>query len=225
MNRVKVRFMRRFTVDAVCVALTFGAGLISSPAKAQTERAGVCGTHGQIPCVARDAPQAVHSVSVDAVIDIRDQGIGAEAGFAIRGSCYNCAEGFYYGVPAHWWHGTDGCDVEGEEDPSPGCKECSSEHCDDPSVPHYGGCPAAPCGEPDFAMEVLRTGNADRIASVLGEARVLITHASAGLALQVLDCRGNVALQLAVSEEEADHIRVLFELARLREDVAKRGTR
>jgi hypothetical protein len=54
------------------------------------------------------------------------------------GKCMNCAQGTYYGQTAHWWVGTDGCEPIH-------CLVCVSEHCDDPTVPHYGPCSGACC--------------------------------------------------------------------------------
>ncbi len=71
------------------------------------------------------------------------QVLGREPGYSV---CANCSEGYYFGRPAHWWHGEDGCD---EPSRSPGCRVCdaSENYCYDPLVPHEGNCPAANCGQ------------------------------------------------------------------------------
>lgn len=93
------------------------------------------------------------------------------------GGCETCSQGEWYGEPAHWWHGPDGCedpDKQGEF-----CQICESQHCGDPSVPHAGHCPDQPCDEPDILFALLFNGGgaglveASRWPSLISSVRVL----------------------------------------------------
>lgn len=152
-------------------------------------------------------PSVRLAVLMDTGITATFQAHDAEEYPQLLGGCYNCAEGFYHQRPAHWWHGTDGCEI-GQES-NPGCADCNSPHCDDPSVPHDGSCPAS-CGIATFAAGMLRTGSVEQIARIPG-LPVFVASSSDGPALQVLNCSGNVAFHVAMSRQEADLVRVVIE--------------
>ncbi len=115
--------------------------------------------------------------------------------------CRNCAEGLYYGNPVHYWVGTAGCEPGGGGGTpiiplaaEPGCKQCFSEHCDEPLVPHGGDCPDEACegdgGVNLMVAYLLGVGSTDWAAAALRAAGVEVLETPGGVG--ALDCRGRV---------------------------------
>lgn len=156
--------------------------------------------------------------------------------------CANCSEGTYFGQPAHWWHGTDGCgpaqdspvvpasSEERSRAPSvmlePGCKYCDPgwDHCFDDSIPHDGDCPFVGCGswggggsleQVDLAMIMasVRAQEVSAIAAVIGASPESFGVDLDRSAFQVYNCDGAVMAHVTVPSAVAGALSAALEAA------------
>lgn len=128
------------------------------------------------------------------------------------GACRNCAESQLQPDPNqppvihHHWVGSWPCNENPE---GASCRVCTSTHCENPEVPHFGPCPDTECEAGGggvhhlAAFERLEAGDLDWFAQQAENFPDRFGFDAERGAYQMYDCQGWVLLHVAVAEETA----------------------
>jgi hypothetical protein len=118
--------------------------------------------------------------------------------------CMHCVEDLFppdTGRTAHWWVGTTGCGGGNNLlDTGGGCRECTSEHCGEPSVPHWGSCPSKKCGgeDPETLVNLLTSGDYAQLVEAVATRPHIYAFDKDRSALQMFGCDGGVIAHITV---------------------------